>query len=397
MNGLWAFGMGLTWLAMLAGSWLAWQLLRQNGRMLLRLEALEERLNELEFGDVDVAQGLPVGSQAPAFELPDLAGERKSIEMYRGQPVLLIFFNPACGFCGEMTPKLAALTRPADTISHRMGGGKGGSVPLPLILTTGSAEENRQFFAEHNIHCPVLLQEDGEVAKAYDANGTPSGYLISAEGKIASELAMGAEALLALAVGKSEVRSLKSELERNLYSRAGGNGDGRESRFSSRSVERSKIKRDGLKAGTVAPEFHLPLLDGRGELSLVEFRGRRVLLVFSSPGCGPCNTLAPELEKFHHEHSELEVVMISKGEPQENRVKVKEHGLTFPVVLQQQWEISRHYAMFATPIAYLIDEKGIIAREVAVGKESIMDLMASAAKLASAGHSERKGALARGS
>jgi hypothetical protein len=71
---------------------------------------------------------------------------------------------------------------------------------LPVILTTGDAEENRQLFAEHDIHCSVLLQKDGEVAKAYDANG----YLISAEGKIASDLAMGAEALLALAVGKSE-------------------------------------------------------------------------------------------------------------------------------------------------------------------------------------------------
>ena len=68
--------------------------------------------------------------------------------------------------------------------------------------------------------------------------------------------------------------------------------------------------------------------------------------------------------------------MISRGEPKENRAKVKEHGLTFPVVLQQQWEISRRYAMFATPIAYLIDEAGITAHAVAVGTDAIQDLMA---------------------
>ncbi len=67
--------------------------------------------------------------------------------------------------------------------------------------------------------------------------------------------------------------------------------------------------------------------------------------------------------------------MLSKGEPKENRAKVKEHDLTFPIVLQQQWEISRLYAMFATPIAYLIDEQGIIARDVAVGPEPILVLM----------------------
>ena len=238
----------------------------------------------------------------------------------------------------------------------------------------------------------MLLQKQSEVATAYRANGTPSGYLISADGKLASQLGMGAEALLALARGGPDQQPLSHR-----------NGEGgvppgegqRANRFGNRTLARSKIKRDGLKAGTAAPDFRLARLDGRGELALSELRGQSVLLVFSSPGCGPCNTLAPELEKFHCEHPELEVVMVSKGEPKENRAKVKEHGLTFPIVLQQQWEISRRYAMFATPIAYLIDEQGVIARDVAVGVECILDLMMSASNLASAGHRECNGPLAR--
>ena len=67
--------------------------------------------------------------------------------------------------------------------------------------------------------------------------------------------------------------------------------------------------------------------------------------------------------------------MISKGEPRENRAKVKEHGLTFPIVLQQQWEISRRYAMFATPIAYLIDEQGVIVGGVALGADAILTML----------------------
>jgi len=77
--------------------------------------------------------------------------------------------------------------------------------------------------------------------------------------------------------------------------------------------------------------------------------------------------------------------MVSRGEPKENRAKVKEHGLTFPVVLQQRWEISRLYAMFATPMAYLIDETGIITRDVAVGVDKIIDLMHNATELVTAG------------
>jgi hypothetical protein len=68
--------------------------------------------------------------------------------------------------------------------------------------------------------------------------------------------------------------------------------------------------------------------------------------------------------------------MISKGEPKENRAKVKEHKLTFPIVLQQQCEISRRYAMFATPIAYLINEAGVTAHDVTVGTDSILALLA---------------------
>lgn len=172
------------------------------------------------------------------------------------------------------------------------------------------------------------------------------------------------------------VRSLSKDREQRLLTSAPtDNGDERANRFKDHSLARSRLKRDGLKAGTQAPDFRLPRVDGHGELSLSEFRGQRVLLVFSSPHCGPCNTLAPELEKFHRAHPDLQVLMISRGEPKENRAKIKEHGLTFPVVLQQQWEISRLYAMFATPVAYLINELGIISHGVAVGVEPILALI----------------------
>ena len=67
--------------------------------------------------------------------------------------------------------------------------------------------------------------------------------------------------------------------------------------------------------------------------------------------------------------------MISRGGAKENRKKMKEHGLTFPIVLQQQWEISRQYAIFATPVAYLIDEAGVVIHDAAVGVEPILSLL----------------------
>jgi len=227
----------LAWFAIVVvGASLGWQLLRQNGRMLLRLDELEKRLDELEFGEPDDG-------------LPEESGARHSV---RADP------------------------------------------------------------------------ESGETG----AQGTDAPY-----------------------------------------------PDERASRFNNRSLAHSKINRNGLKAGTPAPEFRLPRLDGRGDLSLADLRGERVLLVFSSPQCGPCNALVPELGKFHQANPQISIVLISRGEAKENRAKVKEHGLTFPVVLQQQWEISRRYAMFATPIAYLINEEGVIGNDVAVGSDSILELL----------------------
>jgi peroxiredoxin len=115
---------------------------------------------------------------------------------------------------------------------------------------------------------------------------------------------------------------------------------------------------------------------GGGELALDEFRGRRVLLVFSDPQCAPCSELTPKLELVHRREPGLQVLLVSRGDPAANRASVANHGLTFPVVLQRRWEVSREYGMFATPIGYLIDEAGVIAADVAVGADAILALAA---------------------
>jgi hypothetical protein len=93
MNPFSSLALGFTWLAILGIAWLGWQLLRQNGRLLLRLEELEKRLNELEFGEGDQLSALPEGAEAPGFELTDLEGKQHTLSQYRGQSVLLIFSN----------------------------------------------------------------------------------------------------------------------------------------------------------------------------------------------------------------------------------------------------------------------------------------------------------------
>jgi peroxiredoxin len=343
------------------------------GRLLMRLEAIEQRLAQPAPAPAPAPSdptGLLLGLPAPAFELPDLDGRRQSLAQFRGQRLLLLFFNPGCGFCTRMAADLAAL--PVD--------GAGGR-PLPLVVSTGGVEANRKLVEEHGLRGPVLLQEGMEVGARYQANGTPMGYLIDEHGNIASELAIGGPAVLDLAT--------RPNASPNGHPPVPANGNGQGALGGKRSVEESKLNRNGLPAGAAAPNFRLPLLNG-GELALEEYRGRQVLLVFSDPHCGPCDALAPQLEQLARRTPAVQVLMVSRGDEDANRAKAAQHALTFPVVLQRQWEVSRDYGMFATPVAYLIDAAGILARDVAVGLEPILTLFAEAARPANGPAAERR-------
>src|SRR5262249_4133782 len=144
----------------------------------------------------------------------------------------------------------------------------------------------------------------------------------------------------------------------------------------------ARENRAGRRAGSPRPAARPPGGAGQGETreaSVEEYRGRPLLLVFSDPDCGPCDQLAPQLERLHRERPELPVLMVGRRDPELNRQKAAKLGLTFPVVLQRSWEISMRYGLFSTPVAYLIDERGIIAADAAKGVQAILDLAAGAA------------------
>ena len=142
-----------------------------------------------------------------------------------------------------------------------------------------------------------------------------------------------------------------------------------------RPLSESRIVRDGLKAGTPAPGFSLPEING-GTVSLDQFRGRKVLLVFSDPQCGPCDMVAPDLVRFHRKHGNngLAVLMVGRGDREENKKKAMQHGILFPVVLQEKWKLSRQYGIFATPVAFLIGKDGVIVGDVAKGSDEVIAL-----------------------
>ncbi len=131
----------------------------------------------------------------------------------------------------------------------------------------------------------------------------------------------------------------------------------------------SRLGRDGLKVGRKAPDFTLPCAAGGGEVSLHDFAGRRLLLVFTQAGCGPCQDIVPELNRLQAK-GDLQVLVVNNGEPAETRDWAAEIESRFPVLVQEKFSLSKKYEVFATPFAFLIDEQGVVTSTGIVGSAS---------------------------
>jgi len=331
-------------LAVIALTALVFALTRQLGRTLIRLDALEEAVAQghAQSAGPPRPEGLPVGAVVPAFELPTLEGGTLSASALAGQRVLLVHWSPDCGFCRDIAGELAAAQEEL----------RGRRTEL-VLLSHGDPQSNQRLADEHGLRCPIALDASPGAAAVFGPLGTPAAYLLDEKGRVAKPLALGALEVPALA---REVAS------------------GRRRLATERPLSESRIERDGIKAGTAAPGFALPDIDGR-RVDLAEYRGRRVLLVFSDPECGPCEALMPDLVARERSHGdEFAVILVGRGDVAENRGRRDRYGARFPIVVQRGWTISKQYGIFSTPAAFLIGPDGILEQDVARGGAEILQL-----------------------
>jgi peroxiredoxin len=399
--------------------WLGlYQLVKQQGRILLRLDQLEQKapvtgVGLEKLGEEGEPAGLALQTDFPAFKFPDLSEKMVALEDFRGKRVLLVNWNFECGFCDSIAAELARLETSFEKQNVQL-----------VLLASGDARSNQEQAAEHGLKCPILLRKGNETAGPFEHEGTPVTYLLDEEGRVAAPLARGADRVLALALEVAAPEPGASGAGESMPQRSGlpserpvtetpephrvnlpgflvkqeiGLGEvikrvtsafgikpcvGCERRAGvlNRWMVFSSTTGSGLKAGTRAPVFLLPDLQGR-MISLEQYRGRRVLLVFTDPQCGPCDELAPHLVRLHREYANdgLGVILVGRGNAEENHRKAEQHGFEFPVLLQdRKWKVSKEYGILATPVAFLIGEDGVIARDAAVGRDAILALVVTA-------------------
>src|ERR687890_184241 len=300
---------GVLVLFLLAGQW--WflvHLLRQNGRLLVRLEAVEATLAEgggvvapsANGTPVHQAEGLPVGSEAPEFSLSGLHGETLTLEALRssGKPVMALFTDPGCGPCNALLPDVGRWQE-----EHAK------KLTLSLI-SRGEVEENKTKASEHGLS-NVLLQKDWEVSESYEVRGTPSAVLISPDGKIASPVAGGVEGirgLLSYAVGKRAQLPMQPQAQGQPCPNCG------KVHAAAPTVPASQ------KVGEEAPEVKLPDLEGN-TVELADFRGEKTLVLFWNPGCGFCQQMLPDLKEWETDPpaGAPRLLVVSAGAQEANR------------------------------------------------------------------------------
>jgi methylamine dehydrogenase accessory protein MauD len=324
---------GLVVLVLLVAQWwVLMHLLRQNGRLLVRLEALESGhapgAAEPSRNGSQTPAGLPVGSPAPNFELPDLHGEKLTLDSLRapGQQVMLIFTDPDCDPCTALLPGIGRWQRDyADEMAVS-------------LISRGDPEENRAKSAEHGVE-RVMLQQDWEVADVYQVDGTPSAVLVRPDGTIGSSLALGAEAVEALAAQAVGAPAPDTPV--------------------------------GKKVGEPAPPLKLPDLSGQS-IELSDFKGSETLVLFWNPDCGFCNEMIDDLKALEDDPpvGTPKLLVVSTGTVEANEAM----GLSSPVVLDEGFSAEQAFGAPGTPSAVLVDAEGNVASEVAVGPTEVLEL-----------------------
>jgi len=146
------------------------------GGLFLRMNQLQGQvlaaLGVLQPGAPGQEAGLLPGAVAPDFSLPDQNGKPVALTEFAGQEVLLVFSSTTCPACQQMYSHLKAFSE-----THR-------DVRV-VMISRGSAEENRQLVEEQGFAFPVLSWDDA-VAQAYQVPGTPFFYVIDGKGMIAN-------------------------------------------------------------------------------------------------------------------------------------------------------------------------------------------------------------------
>ncbi len=346
---------------LIAEGWVLLELVRQNGRLVLRLESLERMV--VAEGVAPAAAmaepapapepGLPIGAPAPAFSLTGLYGEMLTLDFLRasGKPVLLLFMDPNCGPCNALLPEIGRWQR-----DHA------GTLAIAAI-TRGTPEANRPKTAEHGL-THVLLQQDREVAAAYQADATPSAVVVRRDGTIGSPVMAGVDAirsLIARTMGEPAPTAVVTPTHVPTAHAHAANG----------TAAAPVVPPGRPNVGDPAPTIREPDLSGR-MVDVADFRGSKTMILFWDSTCGFCQQMLNDLKAWEANPppGAPRLLVVARGDEAANRAI----GVRSPVIYDPAMKIFSAFATWGTPTAVMIDEHGRVGSNVVEGGPTVLAL-----------------------
>jgi cytochrome c biogenesis protein CcmG, thiol:disulfide interchange protein DsbE len=117
----------------------------------------------------------------------------------------------------------------------------------------------------------------------------------------------------------------------------------------------------GVSIGDPAPDGPLPRLEGGGEGSLADYRGRWVLVNFWASWCIPCRAEAPALEQFQQRHGGPRFTVLgidTRDLSGDGRAFVREYGLSYPQLRDGDGGAAHDFGTTGVPENFLVDPRG---------------------------------------
>ncbi len=124
------------------------------------------------------------------------------------------------------------------------------------------------------------------------------------------------------------------------------------------------------QAGFPAPDFTLATPAGE-MIALSALRGQPVLVNLWASWCGPCRAEMPAMQRVYEEYKDqgFQILAVNATHQDTKAAAVafaEEHGLTFPLLLDVDGQVSAAYLLRALPSSFFIGKDGVI-QEVVIG------------------------------
>ena len=117
----------------------------------------------------------------------------------------------------------------------------------------------------------------------------------------------------------------------------------------------------GLEAGSPAPLFAVPALDGSGTVALADHRGKVVYLDFWASWCAPCLTGMPLIDRLRQEFDPEDFVVLAvnvDGDPDQARKLLARRPVGYVSASDPAGELPERFGLSTMPTSYLIDRTG---------------------------------------